>query len=181
MGALINIFGKKRKRSSDQFNRSTDYRREYLKHHRGFFGIYICSYCGKVLTRSQMQVDHVYPVNRAATKSSGKLFVKLRSSIAISQRKKGVNGLWNLTSSCKRCNHIKNASAGLWTVRGYIGRVLFPLMNLWLLGILVYGTYTSIKAQNPISLYYALALTLFIKFLCRVLLSRKPNKKQRSR
>ena len=180
MGALLNIFRKKKKRPSDQFNRSTDYRREYLKHHRGFFGIYICSYCGKVLTRSQMQVDHVYPVNRATTQSSGRFFILLRNLITFRQRKKGVNALWNLTLSCKHCNHIKNDSAGLWTVRGYIGRILFPLMNLGLLGILVYGTYMSITSQNPTKLYYALAVTLCIKFLCRILLSRKPQKKQRS-
>lgn len=42
-----------------------DYRRHYIEHNKGILGkYYICSQCFKVLRRSEMQVDHIFPVSK---------------------------------------------------------------------------------------------------------------------
>lgn len=175
MGSFTKIFSNQKKKPSGPFNRSTNYRADYLKKHKGFFGIYACAYCGKLITRGEMQVDHIYPVNGSASKLSGKVFVTVGSILGGLQMKEGVNGNWNKTAACARCNNIKSDSAGTWVLRGYLGRILFPVMNFAIVAGLGYGGVLAIMG-NPTVLYQVLAATAILKILCRVLLSRKPKK-----
>lgn len=44
---------------------SFPYRKKYLEHNRGILGIfYRCSLCGKIITRDQMEVDHIIPISK---------------------------------------------------------------------------------------------------------------------
>ena len=64
-----------------------DYRAEYLKHNKGFFfgHIYFCAICGKPITRENMEVDHIVPLN-----------------------KQGVNHVVNCVATCRECNRKKS-------------------------------------------------------------------------
>lgn len=75
-------------KSEGQIKReSFDYRKAYLKHNPGLLGgIYICSQCGRPMTRSHMQVDHIIPI---ANKFS-------------------VNRVINCVAICPKCNKIKS-------------------------------------------------------------------------
>lgn len=55
-----------KEKSSGQIKReSYDYRKNYIKHNSGILGsIYICSQCGKIMSRTTMQVDHIFPISR---------------------------------------------------------------------------------------------------------------------
>lgn len=42
---------------------SYDYRSRYLEHNHGLFGgIYLCSQCFRIMSREEMQVDHIVPI-----------------------------------------------------------------------------------------------------------------------
>lgn len=50
---------------SQRKRESYDYRANYLEHNPGYFkGLYICSQCGKILTKNTMEVDHIFPVSK---------------------------------------------------------------------------------------------------------------------
>ena len=133
----------------NMYSRSDDYRKKYLNKHKGILGIYTCSYCGKLCTKSGMQVDHIYPINGAKTKVSGKLWVKINTwYLPKEKRNQGINGVWNTTSACPTCNHIKSDLGGVWVWRGYIGRILFPIVNIILIGLLVKGLFVTIFYNN---------------------------------
>lgn len=183
--SFTHIFTKKKNSSKGgPFSRSTDYRKEYLKKHKGFFGIYSCAYCGRLCSRSTMQVDHIYPVNGVKgiglKGTTGKLFVTLVSLFhgpkALSQ---GVNANWNKTAACPRCNSNKTDNMGLWVLRGYLGKVIFPIMNFAIAAGLLYGGAVALLAGTPIILYQVLAVTAIIKISLFILSSKKKKKKKR--
>ena len=89
---------------------SFDYRRAYLKHNPGLFGgIYICSQCGKPMTRSHMQVDHIIPI---ANKFS-------------------VNRVINCVAICPTCNKIKSDRTDTkFIVKGIIFKILEDIVVL---------------------------------------------------
>lgn len=96
--------------------RSTDYRRKFFAANPPAFGkYYFCSYCGMPVTKKEVQVDHLYPVDKV--KSSAVLQERLRRKGASS-----VNSLINLVPACKRCNQKKSAHMGFWILLGQIGR-----------------------------------------------------------
>ena len=47
---------------SQMFERSSNYRANFLKHKKGFFGIYTCAYCGKLV---YIQLKRVLKVERS--------------------------------------------------------------------------------------------------------------------
>lgn len=66
---------------------SYDYRTKYLEHNHGLFGgIYICSQCFSIMSRDEMQVDHILPI--------AKWFAP--------------NRVINCVSICPRCNRQKS-------------------------------------------------------------------------
>lgn len=184
MGSFTHIFTKKKHSSKGgPFSRSSDYRREYLKKHKGFFGIYTCAYCGKLCTRSTLQVDHIYPVNGVKgiglKGTSGKLFVTLVSLLhGPKALKEGVNADWNKTAACPRCNGNKTDAMGLWVLRGYIGKIVFPILNLAMAGGLVYGGINTLITGSPTVLYQVIAIIAIIKLALFAISSKKKKKRR---
>jgi 5-methylcytosine-specific restriction endonuclease McrA len=96
--------------------RSSDYRFVFFKNARPVFGkYYLCTYCGRLVSKAKVEVDHLYPIGKVS--KSLRLQKKLK--------RKGINNvndLRNLVPSCKRCNRMKGAELGFWIIRGRIGR-----------------------------------------------------------
>lgn len=182
MGKFTRIFTNKHKHSSSSpFERSGDYRKKYLQKHKGFFGIYTCAYCGRLCSRSTMQVDHIYPVNgvKGLKGTGGKLFISLVSLLhGPNALKEGVNADWNKTAACPTCNGNKTDAMGLWVLRGYLGKILFPIMNFAMAGSLAYGGITTLTTGSPVTLYKAIAVIAVAK-ISLFILSRKKTKRRR--
>lgn len=154
MGIYTNNFTDKKgstyKSQGGPYERSADYRRDYLKKHKGFFGIYTCAYCGRLITKSNMQVDHIYPVNRAATRTSGKVFVTLNSFWRGKKgRNQGVNGNWNKTAACPKCNNLKSDKGGLCVTLGYLGRIINPIIKIAEAGVIGYTAINALVFGGP--------------------------------
>ncbi len=127
--------------TDDSMERSSNYRRHFFMEHHGVFGtgIYLCAYCGKPLTKRHVCVDHIIPVHLAGSSPKYRRMLAVRGI-------NNVNDTRNLAPSCERCNTKKSDKAGLWIMRGYIGRLwlVMLLRNLLLLalgGALLYGFY----------------------------------------
>lgn len=88
--------------------RGENYRYEFTKANPGILvkGLYFCVYCGKPITKKGMQVDHIKPINLG-----------------------GRNWTPNLAPACIKCNQKKKAKAGMWTIRGYIGKAIFSVLQ----------------------------------------------------
>ena len=79
-----------------------DYRDEYFKHNKGFFGgLYFCAYCKKPLTRAQVQVDHIIPLNNPL----------------------GQNNRFNLVAACAKCNRDKSDKFDGRVIIGYTSKI----------------------------------------------------------
>ena len=103
---LTNALGRRRK----------DYRRLFFKAHEPDVGRrYICVYCGKLMKKDRVTVDHLYPVGRAARD------VRLQKKL---ERRgiRNINDPRNLVAACASCNLRKADRMGIWTVRGRLGR-----------------------------------------------------------
>ena len=129
-----------------------------------------------------MQVDHIYPVNGVKgiglKGTAGKLFVTLVSLLhGPSALKEGVNADWNKTAACPRCNGNKTDNMGLWVLRGYVGKYLFPVMNLAMAASLAYGGASALFTGSPAVLYQALAITAAIKIALFIISSRKKKRR----
>lgn len=111
---------------SEQF-RSADYRKKYFHKHPGYFGLYCCAYCGRLMEDRTATVDHIVPVNAVARSRIIRLLYHGRQD--------GINTLHNLTTACGKCNSTKGSKLGLWILRGWIGRRVFPLLWILLLAL----------------------------------------------
>lgn len=117
-------------------SRSGNYRKQFFMKIRPFVSdIYFCAYCGKILHKKDVTVDHLYPVGKV--RKSPWLQRKLRRQGILS-----VNDVKNLVPACEKCNQHKAAKTGLWVIRGKLGRHPY----LWIfrhglrIGILIFGT-----------------------------------------
>ena len=84
-------------------HRSSNYRKKFFDSHPpDFMGRwYFCVYCGRLVKKEKVTVDHLYPLNQA----SKDLTLQKR------MRKEGipsVNSIENLVCSCSRCNRRKS-------------------------------------------------------------------------
>lgn len=97
-------------------NRSTDYRRNFFKNNPPLIkNKYFCAYCGTLINKNEVTIDHLYPVN--STKKSLDLQKRLK--------RKGfddINDVKNLVPACYSCNSAKSDKMGAWIIRGQIGR-----------------------------------------------------------
>lgn len=101
--------------------RSTDYRDTFFKTKAPTIGnFYFCSYCGRLVHKDNLTVDHLYPVDKAQKN------IRLQKHL---QRKglSSINDIKNLVPACASCNSKKRAKMGLWVVKGEIGRI----QKLW--------------------------------------------------
>ena len=114
--------------------RSNNYRYQFINEYPGVLGFYCCSYCGKIVSKKYMQVDHIVSIDYANRHPKYANF--------------DINKLSNLTPSCKRCNLKKSNKGGLWIIRGKIGQVLQSL--LWFLFLLCSFVYIHFVFQQII-------------------------------
>ncbi len=96
--------------------RSGSYRSRFFASHRPvFFGFYFCAYCGKLLPKSKVSVDHLYPVGSASRDPDMQKFLKKKHL-------SGINDPKNLVPACRRCNQEKGQKMDGWIRKGRIGR-----------------------------------------------------------
>lgn len=95
---------------AQQKRESYDYRRAYLKHHPGILGsFYICSQCGKILVRSSMEVDHIFPVSKWWS----------------------INRVINCVAICSKCNkHKSDRITALMSIRAILMKIIEELYIL---------------------------------------------------
>ena len=97
-------------------NRSVDYRKKFFRHNPPFIrNRYFCAYCGKLVPRRKITIDHLYPIGCAS--KSINLQKKLKK-MGI----RNINDTRNLVAACKRCNSKKGKKMGVWIVKGKLGR-----------------------------------------------------------
>ena len=166
MAFLTDLFTRIRKGQVKPFERSTDYRTKYVKKHKGFFGIYCCAYCGRLCTKSTMQVDHIFPVDgvKGISGTFGKLFVTFVCLLhGVKSLEDGVNADWNKTAACPKCNSDKRAKKGIWTIRGYIGKILFPIMNFTMAFGLLTSAISILTTGSTAAFFKVLIITAIVK------------------
>ena len=96
--------------------RRSDYRSRFFRAHKPDLGKrYICVYCGKLMKKDKVTVDHLYPVGCASRD------VKLQKRLE-RQDIRNINDPRNLVASCQPCNARKGDRMGLWILRGKLGR-----------------------------------------------------------
>ena len=101
------------------YTRSSSYRNVFFKCNKGVGDErYFCAYCGCLLHRDDVTVDHIFPVAAARNKRFYQRLLKLFGITNINSNK-------NLAPACSYCNRKKSASMGLWLWRGYLGRNSF--------------------------------------------------------
>ena len=148
-------------RVPEKYQRSTDYRCQFINWHPGIFRkYYICAYCGKIITKNRMEVDHVIPVDAARKNLFARWFLP-----------NGVNVKRNMVSACHNCNRRKSNKGGLWIARGITGKFVQPV--IWILLILflfaffwnffVVG-YSKMDAREQIYSIFLWGKNLFIRF-----------------
>lgn len=102
-----------------KYKRSEDYRNRYILNHPGIFGkFYMCPYCGRIMTRNSMQVDHIISINLANEHRAYRILVP----------NDDINNIRNLTASCPECNNRKSDSGGGWIFLGRFGKYIFILI-----------------------------------------------------
>ena len=102
-----------------KYKRSEDYRNRYILNHPGTFGkFYMCPYCGRIMTRNSMQVDHIISINLANEHRAYRILVP----------NDDINNIRNLTASCPECNNRKSDSGGGWIFLGRFGKYIFILI-----------------------------------------------------
>lgn len=78
-----------------KYERSDDYRYQYIRAHPGFMGkYYLCPYCGRIMLKKTMQVDHIVSISLANKHRAYRVLVPDGN----------INNLHNLTASCPKCN-----------------------------------------------------------------------------
>ena len=97
--------------------RNSSYRHDFFSSHppQVLGKYYFCAYCGRLLSKKNVTVDHLWSVDLA--KKNPKVQKKLG--------RKGysnVNDVRNLLPACSDCNGKKGKKAGWWIIRGRIGR-----------------------------------------------------------
>ena len=113
----------------ERYDRSPYYRYEFIRKNPPENGMYRCVYCGRLVKKDDMEVDHILPVRRA--KESKRLQRKLKN---------GVNEITNLVPSCHRCNQKKGDSMALkWRIKAALGqhRVYWALRYMAVLMVVV--------------------------------------------
>lgn len=118
------------------YERSTNYRRNFFNRYHGILGtgIYHCSYCGKLLTKKRLRVDHLIPIYRVKEAGIGRVIMSLHGI-------RDINDTRNLVPSCESCNSRKGSKMGLWIVRGAVGRhyIFWFILKLTIFAAMIYA------------------------------------------
>lgn len=103
------------------YRRSNDCRAKYFAVHKGLLKkgrYYQCAYCGKIVSRQNITIDHLVPVDKVVKSRTRQRYIKLLSLCGITD----INDLKNLVAACRQCNMKKGTKTGLWVVRGSVGK-----------------------------------------------------------
>ncbi len=96
--------------------RSDSYRQRFFEiNHPDAMNRYHCAYCGKLLPKESLVIDHLIPVQRAKSSVFWQRVLKVTGI-------KNVNNPKNLVGTCVRCNSRKGSKTSFWILRGIIGR-----------------------------------------------------------
>lgn len=118
--------------NNDFGKRSTTYRTEYFKHNKPIYKkFYRCVYCGRLLSRRKITVDHIYPVKKV--NESTFYQDKLKRMGADS-----VNNYRNLVSACFRCNAKKRAKTGWWIIKAKIGSMKYYWLVVHIIEFIIF-------------------------------------------
>lgn len=139
-------------------------------------GFYRCAYCGKLVEKSQVEVDHIVPVN--AVRANDSIYRDFLKELGC----ESVNDSRNLVAACRECNQKKGASVDLeWIKAGTKsvndqdienqithGEVLGVLIFLEILCIIVsLFIFVSIKKHLPNALLpgiFIFAIDAFVTY-----------------
>lgn len=132
---------------NSKYERSRDYKKIYFDNNHGFFGknkYFHCSYCGRVLSKKEVTVDHVIPIQKVRSSIDKKYYHLLMKRMNI----ENINDQKNLVASCRLCNSRKGSKAGLWIIRGLLGRyylswIIFYI-TLFLLFVFIWKKYVFV-------------------------------------
>lgn len=131
----------------DQHGRSRNYRANFFEKNKPMFGsCYICAYCFRPIRhKKDVTVDHIIPVKKA---KANRLANQLMKRLDI----RDVNEEKNLCACCHECNSKKGSKAGLWTIRGFLGKKKCFVIAVYLLFII------ALMALLVIAFYYGLVV-----------------------
>ncbi|MGB0387865.1 MAG: HNH endonuclease [Ardenticatenaceae bacterium] len=82
------------------------YRENFFKHNPGFHDRWICFRCGKILKKSEVEVDHILP-----------------------QSKGGPDDHWNLQGLCRPCNREKYNKIDLGTAKDFGKKIVWQAVK----------------------------------------------------
>jgi len=117
-----------------ELKRSHNYRELYLEANPGIkvpgisWLFYLCPYCGRMVRKSKVSVDHIHSVRKVQT--CRELRAKFKALPG------GVNNLDNLVACCLRCNQRKGRKGGLWVFRGKYGVYFAPVIRFFVFVVL---------------------------------------------
>ncbi len=140
--------------------RSGDYRRIFFIYNKPAIGNkYICAYCGRVLSKEKVTVDHLYPIGKASK--------SLKYQKKLNRRGvKNINEPRNLVPACKRCNMRKGAKTGIWILRGKIGRYKYVWYFRWAFRLILFIFIVYWAYRQPIIREYLETIwKLIVSFL----------------
>lgn len=123
-----------------KYEQSDDYRYQYIRAHPGFMGkYYLCPYCGRVMLKKTMQVDHIVFISLADKHQAYRVLVPDGN----------INNLHNFTASCHKCNNRKSGSGGFWIFLAIFGILLYAVIWLLLLGFSEWFAIGAVTGNIP--------------------------------
>lgn len=121
--------------------RDTYYRENFFKNNKPkiFNKYYQCVYCGKLMEKDKTTVDHLVPVKLTQVSQKYRKLLDKNNC-------KTVNDINNLVPACMHCNTSKGAKAGMWIIRGKLGKspyfwLLYRLIQFAVIILIVFLSY----------------------------------------
>lgn len=128
------------------YSRNSTYRKDFFEQNKPFWkNRYFCVYCGRLLPKNKIEIDHIIPVHQAKKWYVRKMLRKMH----------GVNDPKNLGASCRKCNRAKGSKMNGWVFRGHLGKsnayqvfrwivrfvvvilIIFTVLYIWKSGVLL--------------------------------------------
>lgn len=103
---------------------------------------YICAYCGKLRTKDNITVDHVYSIGASAESVSYQNKLRRRGI-------ENINDPKNLVAACKKCNAKKRTDGGIWVLRAKLGRYKSIWYLRWFLRMAILVVIIILILQRP--------------------------------
>ena len=103
----------------ETYLRGTSYRKDFFMNTDPHYkNKYFCSYCGVLLSREELTVDHIIPIDKAKKSKTAKKILHLLKI-------DNINDIRNLTASCFECNSRKRNKLGFWIIKGFLGKTRY--------------------------------------------------------